>query len=51
MLGYSSTSIDVDSTGMGEKYKCINCSTKFRGEGKNIRCPLCESSQVVKDLD
>lgn len=50
-LADSSTSVDIDSTEIGEKYRCINCSAKFRGIGKKIHCPLCDSSQIVKDLD
>jgi len=47
----SSTSIDIDSAELGEKYQCINCSTKFRALGKKIRCPSCNSSQVEKNQD
>jgi len=50
-LADSSTSVDIDSTEIGEKYKCINCSAKFRGIGKKIHCPLCDSIQIKKDLD
>jgi DNA-directed RNA polymerase subunit RPC12/RpoP len=47
----SSRSVDIDSAEIGEKYKCINCSARFSGIGKKIHCPLCESSQIIKDLD
>lgn len=50
-LADSSVNIDIDSTEMGDKYMCINCSAKFRGIGRKIRCPLCDSSQIVKDVD
>lgn len=51
MLGLFDKSIDVDSEEVGDKYMCVNCSAKFREVGKKIRCPLCDSSQVRKDLD
>jgi DNA-directed RNA polymerase subunit RPC12/RpoP len=47
----SSTSIDIDLECIGEKYLCVNCNTKFRGAGKKVRCPTCESSQIIKDPD
>lgn len=47
----SSINVDIDSVEVGEKYRCINCNTKFRGIGKKIRCPTCDSMQVEKDLE
>ena len=42
----SSTSIDIDSGDIGDQYICTNCETKFRGLGKKIKCPSCESANV-----
>lgn len=50
-LADSSTNIDIDSIEIGEKYQCINCNTKFRGIGKKVRCPACDSNQIKKDSD
>ena len=50
-LADSSTNIDIDSIEIGEKYQCINCNTKFRGIGKKVRCPTCDSNQIKKDSD
>lgn len=46
----SSINVDIDSVEMGEKYQCINCNTKFRGIGKKVHCPTCDSIQIEKDL-
>lgn len=47
-LADSSGSIDIDTENIGDQYRCIDCSTKFRGIGKNVRCPSCESTRVKK---
>lgn len=47
----SSTSVDIDSVEIGEKYQCINCKTKFRGIGKKVHCPSCDSVDIKKDID
>ena len=44
----SSTSIDIDSGDIGNQYICTNCETKFRGLGKKIKCPSCESANIKK---
>ncbi len=44
----SSTSIDIESGELGTQYRCEDCGTKFRGIGKKIRCPSCESTNVKK---
>lgn len=44
----SSTSIDIDSAEIGNQYKCMDCETKFRGLGKKIKCPSCESTNIKK---
>ena len=47
-LADSSTSIDIDSEDIGTHYKCNDCDTKFRGLGKKIKCPSCESTNIKK---
>ena len=47
-LADSSTSIDINSEYIGTQYKCSDCETKFRGLGKKIKCPSCESTNVKK---
>ena len=47
----SSTSVDLDSVEIGEKYQCASCNTKFRGIGKKVHCPSCDSTDLKKDLD
>ncbi|MCX9012854.1 MAG: hypothetical protein OIN66_17270 [Candidatus Methanoperedens sp.] len=44
----SSTSIDIDSADLGTRYICLDCNTKFRGIGKKVKCPSCESVNVKK---
>ncbi len=44
----SSTSIDIESSEMGTEYRCMDCDTKFRGLGKRISCPSCQSNNVKK---
>ena len=44
----SSTSVDIDCEDIGIQYKCMDCETKFRGLGKKIKCPTCESTNVKK---
>lgn len=47
----SSINIDIDSSDLGEEYQCINCNTKFRGIGKNLHCPSCDSMQIKRLCD
>ncbi len=44
----SSTSIDIDPDKVGDQYRCIDCNNIFRGIGKRIRCPSCESVNIKK---
>ena len=44
----SSTNIDIESEDIGSQYICTDCETKFRGLGKRIKCPTCESTKVKK---
>jgi DNA-directed RNA polymerase subunit RPC12/RpoP len=46
----SSTSVDIDSGEMGDQYRCADCNNVFRGMGKKIRCPSCDSANVKKVL-
>ncbi len=45
----SSTSVDIDPGEISAtQYKCIDCNTRFKGIGKKISCPSCESVNVKK---
>jgi DNA-directed RNA polymerase subunit RPC12/RpoP len=30
------------------QYRCMDCKTNFKGLGKKIKCPSCESANVKK---
>ncbi len=30
------------------QFKCLDCNSKFRGIGKKMRCPSCQSANVTK---
>ncbi|VVB88193.1 Zinc ribbon domain protein [uncultured archaeon] len=44
----SSTSIDIDTGELGTEYRCKDCDTRFKGLGKKITCPSCQSSNVKR---
>jgi len=45
----SSVNVEIEESDLvTEQYKCIDCKTQFRGIGKKIRCPSCQSDNVTK---
>jgi predicted Zn-ribbon and HTH transcriptional regulator len=45
----SSVSVEIEEGDLvTEQYKCIDCNSKFRGIGKKVRCPSCQSANVEK---
>ncbi|VVB97084.1 Uncharacterised protein [uncultured archaeon] len=45
----SSVSVEIEEGDLVmEQYKCTDCNTKFRGIGKKMRCPSCQSANVTK---
>jgi DNA-directed RNA polymerase subunit RPC12/RpoP len=45
----SSVNVEIEEGNLvTEQYKCIDCNSKFRGIGKKIRCPSCQSANVMK---
>lgn len=45
----SSVSVEIEEGGLvTEQFQCSDCSSKFRGIGKKVRCPTCDSSNVKK---
>ncbi|MCZ7381765.1 MAG: hypothetical protein O8C64_09405 [Candidatus Methanoperedens sp.] len=45
----SSVNVEIEEGELvTEQYKCIDCNSRFRGIGKKIRCPTCESVNVKK---
>ncbi len=45
----TSVSVDIDPDDIiAIYYKCMDCKTNFKGLGKKIRCPSCQSTNVKK---
>jgi cytochrome c-type biogenesis protein CcmH/NrfF len=45
----SSVNVEIEEGDLvTEQYKCIDCNSRFRGIGKKIRCPACQSANVTK---
>ncbi len=45
----SSVSVEIEEGDLVmEQYKCMDCKTQFRGIGKKMRCPSCQSANVTK---
>ncbi|MGB8216501.1 MAG: hypothetical protein WCE94_04290 [Candidatus Methanoperedens sp.] len=45
----SSVSVEIEEGDLVmEQYRCKDCNTKFRGIGKKMRCPSCQSANVTK---
>ncbi len=45
----SSASMDIEAGEISAvQYKCMDCNSKFRGIGKKISCPSCQSVNVKK---
>ena len=45
----TSVSVDIDPEDISAvQYKCMDCNTRFKGLGKKIKCPSCESANVKK---
>ena len=45
----SSVSVDIDSEEItANQYRCMDCKTNFKGLGKKISCPSCQSKNVKK---
>ncbi|CAG1006392.1 MAG: hypothetical protein OIN86_08675 [Candidatus Methanoperedens sp.] len=45
----SSVSVELEEGDLVfEQYKCMDCSYQFRGIGKKVKCPTCESGNVKK---
>ncbi len=45
----SSVSVEIEEGDLVmEQYKCIDCNSRFRGVGKKMRCPSCQSANVEK---
>lgn len=43
----SSVSVEIEEGDLVlNQYKCMDCGSKFRGVGKKMKCPTCESSKV-----
>jgi predicted Zn-ribbon and HTH transcriptional regulator len=43
-------SFDIDMEGKlpVKNYVCKDCGNKFKGIGKNVKCPSCQSSNVAE---
>lgn len=45
----TSASVDIDPDELsGTRYKCLDCESMFKGIGKKVICPSCESANVKK---
>ncbi|HEX7575643.1 MAG TPA: hypothetical protein VF360_04630 [Candidatus Methanoperedens sp.] len=45
----SSVSVEIEEGNLVmEEYQCTECSSSFRGIGKKVRCPSCDSAKVKK---
>jgi len=45
----SSVSVEIEEGNLiMEEYQCMECSSSFRGIGKKVRCPSCDSAKVKK---
>lgn len=45
----SSVSVEIEEGDLvTEQFTCIDCNTQFRGIGKKMKCPSCESVNVKK---
>lgn len=45
----SSVSVEIEEGNLVmEEYQCIECNSSFRGIGKRVRCPSCDSTNVKK---
>ncbi len=43
----SSVSVEIEEGDLVlNQYECKDCGSKFRGVGKKMKCPTCESSKV-----
>lgn len=46
----SSVSVELEEGDLiGVEYKCMDCNSRFKGLGKKVRCPSCESTNIKKD--
>lgn len=45
----TSVSVDIDPDQLGgSRYKCLDCKSTFKGIGKKVTCPSCDSTNVEK---
>ncbi len=45
----SSVNVEIEEGELvTEQYKCIDCNSRFRGIGKKVMCPSCQSANVTK---
>lgn len=45
----SSVSVEIEEGDLvTDNYECMDCNSKFRGLGKKVTCPTCESKNVKK---
>ncbi len=45
----SSVSVEIEESELvADQYVCNDCSSRFRGIGKKVKCPSCESGNVKK---
>ncbi len=45
----TSVSVDIDPDDIvAIQYRCMDCKTNFKGLGKKISCPSCQSTNVKK---
>jgi Zn finger protein HypA/HybF involved in hydrogenase expression len=45
----TSVSVDIDPDDIvANQYRCTDCKTTFKGLGKKICCPSCQSTNVKK---
>lgn len=45
----SSVSVEIEEGDLVfSQFSCTDCGNKFRGVGKKVKCPTCESSNVKK---
>ncbi|HMB46340.1 MAG TPA: hypothetical protein VKL21_11020 [Candidatus Methanoperedens sp.] len=45
----SSVSVEIEEGALvTDQYQCSDCNSNFRGIGKKVRCPTCESVNVKK---